>query len=334
MSLVIDQDGEYLSASGTTLIASTVGSMSVAIWVKRTTASVWQGLLEFNNSSSSLDGAIKLNSSSGNSYDHWVSHSGFDGSQIRNDSSGSATTSWQLIVATYDASTATLRTYMDSSTPRQTQTDPNGARNIAGPINKVVIGFVGGNYARAKLAHAALWNVRLSDADVGNLYNGGSGGNGMNPTAVQNSNLKFYAPLTSDATVSVGGVSLSATGSPTYDGADNPTVDAAGSGSTANGTTVSATSSLIAGSAISSAVIVTDPICNNAGTNLASTTIDKIVAIRLSDLALIATWTAQTTNGSAVLNLSHASLVQGVKYGLFGSDTAGNNTFSGTYTAA
>lgn len=106
--------------------------------------------------------------------------------------------------------------------------------------------------SRCRLAHSFFYTKELIATEVGELFNGGTAGAGKNPQAVQNANLTFYAPLTSDATVTVGGVSLSATGTLTYDGADNPNVEAYGGGSVdgaASGATLTGTSSLTAGGA-------------------------------------------------------------------------------------
>jgi hypothetical protein len=80
--------------------------------------------------------------------------------------------------------------------------------------------------------------------------------------------------------------------------------------------------------------ITTDPLKNNAGTLLASSSVPKVVAIKLSDLSLTATWTNQTTDGSGVLTLNNASLVPGTNYLLLTSSADGSATGSKLYTAA
>lgn len=81
-----------------------------------------------------------------------------------------------------------------------------------------------------------------------------------------------------------------------------------GSNVTINASAGTATASGYAASVVSSgsATITTDVFKNNTGTVLASTSIPKAVAIKLSDLTVGASWTNQTTNGSGVLSLTGA----------------------------
>lgn len=78
-----------------------------------------------------------------------------------------------------------------------------------------------------KVAHVAIWNTTLSDANVNALYNGGTGG-GANPLTVAAANLLAYWPLnTAGATEpdSKGSFDMTVSGA-TSDTGDNPTVDA------------------------------------------------------------------------------------------------------------
>lgn len=107
----------------------------------------------------------------------------------------------------------------------------------------------------------------------------------------------------------------------------------AASGVTPSGiasTTAFGTASLAAGSG---GIITTDPLKNNTGSVLASTTIDKIAAIKLSDMTLSATWASQVTNGSGVLTLTHGGLIPTAVYLLLTSSTDGSATGSKIYTA-
>lgn len=79
--------------------------------------------------------------------------------------------------------------------------------------------------------------------------------------------------------------------------------------------------------------ITTDPLQDENGNVLASVTIDKLIATRLSDLVQVCTWTAQTTNGAGVLALPHASLTA-VPHVLTTVNAAGAAAGAKVYTPA
>lgn len=81
-------------------------------------------------------------------------------------------------------------------------------------------------------------------------------------------------------------------------------------------------------------VTAPSPVKNNQGTVLASTTIPKVAILRLSDMALIASLTNQTTNGSGGLSIAHASLAQGVTYVTLLSSADGSQLGAFTAVAA
>lgn len=82
------------------------------------------------------------------------------------------------------------------------------------------------------------------------------------------------------------------------------------------------------------ATITTVPLKNDSGSLLTALTIEKLVALRVSDLTLIASWANQTTNGSGVLSLTHPSLVAGVSYLLVTCNADGSARGVRPYTAA
>lgn len=108
-----------------------------------------------------------------------------------------------------------------------------------------------------------------------------------------------------------------------------------GSGTTISASLGSATASGHQASVASSgtATITTDVFKNNTGTVLASTTIPKLTALKLSDMTLAASWTNQTTNGSGVLTLAGAMTVA-TDYLLVVSSTDGASAGVKKYTAA
>lgn len=87
--------------------------------------------------------------------------------------------------------------------------------------------------ANTYVAHVAVWKSALTSTQIGELFNGGAGGGGKNPTAVDAANLKLYWPLrsVSDGLSTYTGYPSSAatfvhqnSGSATWN-ASNPTVD-------------------------------------------------------------------------------------------------------------
>ena len=230
MSLIIDADGEYLSGSGVTLLPSGCTEATFAIWVKRASASsTYQSYAYAGRTAAEAYGSF------------WVAHNGDGpdcfavpaGLQSRAASTaGANSTSWQVLVFTYKNGVAT-KTYAGIVGGSLVSfTGETGYAAYNHDVDNIRIGLgeqtASGWYPRARLAHCALWDKALTATEAGELFNGGTAGAGKNPQAVANANLKFYAPLTSDATVTVSGISLSATGTLTYDAGDNPNVEAYG----------------------------------------------------------------------------------------------------------
>ena len=228
MSLIIDADGEYLSGGGAVLLASGATEFTHAIWVKRNTASAaYQSYAYVGRNPAEEYGSIWL-AHNGNGPDCFVIPSG---AQYRvSSASGADSTAWQLLVLTYkkDVEAKTYAGITGGSLVTHTLSSPTYAFNA--DIDEIRIGvgtpIIDSWYPRCKLAHHAFWNKCLSPSEAAELFNGGTAGAGKNPQAVANANLTFYAPLTSDATVSVSGITLSATGTLTYASGDNPNVEA------------------------------------------------------------------------------------------------------------
>lgn len=231
MSLIINADGEYLSGSGAVFGASGLTEATMAIWVKRDVADAfYQSYAYMGRNAAEAYGSmfIALN---GNVADCWATPSGTQHRVIS--SSGANSTAWQVLIFTYKKDVA-LKTYTGvSGGSLVTFTDaatPTFAFNSDLDCVRIGLGFSTADnwYPRGRLAHYAFWDKALTATEAGELFNGGTAGAGKNPQAVSNANLKFYAPLTSDATVTVSGISLSATGTLTYDAGDNPNVEAYG----------------------------------------------------------------------------------------------------------
>jgi hypothetical protein len=82
-----------------------------------------------------------------------------------------------------------------------------------------------------------------------------------------------------------------------------------------------------------SATITSDVFKNNTGTVLASTSIPKVAAVRLSDMTLATSWTSRTTDGAGVLTLTSASLTSATDYLLVVSNADGSAVGVKKYTA-
>ena len=257
MSLIINADGEYLTGTGGTFSPSSFTEMSFGIWVKRTTAlSTYQGYAAIANSLVTESNAAAL-------AHYWDKTDGFiwPGPAVRRGNNRGATEStlWQFLLFTYkQGGDVKVYTGITGGSLTNELFDGNNTTDaFSAAFTQIRIGagmdtMLAAWNSRAKLAHCCFWTKELTAAEAGQLFNGGTAGAGKNPQAIQNANLTFYAPLTSDATVTIGGVSLSATGTITYDGADNPNVEAYGGGSVdgaASGATLTGTSSLTAGGA-------------------------------------------------------------------------------------
>lgn len=318
MSLVISADGQKLAAQKGTPFWTTTTEFSVAVWVKITTAQ-WGNLFGICDFANPSYNNAPLRTAAGTTYDHGLRLQGGD---YRMDSSGLVTGGWDLIVITYKKDGSRI-SYRNGSVALTASTGTSAYWSGGVGFDYVCFGVMpyDASNSRSKVAHGAVWNKELTAAEVASLYNGGTAGAGKNPTAVQNANLVFYAPLTSDATVSVGGVTLTATGSPTYDGADNPNVDAAGGGSTV---THSATGALTASAATISGT------ASRTGAAVTHSASGSLVAS-----AATVSGTASRT-GAAVTHSASGALVAGsatisgvashVASGSFVSDIMVNNT--------
>ena len=137
----------------------------------------------------------------------------------------------------------------------------------------------------------------------------------------------FAAAIAVSVTIacSLGGASASGNQASISTGS-NVTINCAVGTATASGHSATVTSS-------GSATITTDVFKNNTGTVLASTLIPKLVALKLSDMTLAASWTNQTTNGSGVLSLTGA-MAAATDYLLVVSSTDGASVGVKKYTAA
>jgi hypothetical protein len=233
MSLVISADSQRLSASGfSPALWSSTTDLTIVAKVK-VTASFWANFFGITDAGNETFNSAVLRAATGTVYDHLVRLQG-DGSG-RLEAAGSVNANaWDTIGITVLGGVARIA-YLNGVA---TQTINTAQNTFNSPLDGIWIGFfqpegLGQSTGRFKIAHCAAWKTGLSAAQHAALHNGGTAGAGVNPTSITASDLVFYAPLTADATVTTpSGLSLVATGSPTYDSGDNPPVDAPGGDTT------------------------------------------------------------------------------------------------------
>ena len=80
--------------------------------------------------------------------------------------------------------------------------------------------------------------------------------------------------------------------------------------------------------------ITTNPFRDNDSVLLASTTIDKVVIVRASDMSIVLSLTAQVTNGAGVLVIDNIAIIPGVTYLVVSCNTAATAWGCEAYTAA
>lgn len=244
MSLIINADGEYLTGTGGTFSPSSFTEMSFGIWVKKGVA------LSTYYAYAAIAAALSNDSNAAALAHYWDKTDGYiwpgPANRRANNKGNTNSTAWQFLLFTYkQGGDVKVYTGITGGSLTNELFDGNStADSFTAAFTQIRIGHAmdsflsGAWHSRSNLAHCCFWTKELTAAEAGQLFNGGTAGAGKNPQAIQNANLTFYAPLTSDATVTVGGVSLSATGTLTYDGADNPNVEAYGGGSTSYTLTV------------------------------------------------------------------------------------------------
>ena len=133
---------------------------------------------------------------------------------------------WHLVVARFNS--VTSRECLVNGTVGEATNGVN--RDPAGDEVSIGRAVVDGTRLIAKTGHGSVYSRSLSDQEVIDLAAG------KNPQDI--ADLVYYLDmLTSGLTDSVGGVTMSIVGTATFDGADNPPVNAAaaGGGSTVQG---------------------------------------------------------------------------------------------------
>lgn len=233
MSLVIDADSEWLQAT-TGAFGTNLTGASFLIWVKRTVASSGaQGYAFISDDLTTNTNAMCL-AHNGNTTDSWI----WAANDTRRIDApiNVATTSWQMLLLVYEKDVGNRIYAGTQGGSLNSQTYGSASTTtINSTLSQIRLGGPGGTtiptwYCRAKLAVGAFWDTALTGTNAATLFNGGAAGAGADPRNVVSANLKFLSLLTSDGTVQTGGVSLTTVGSPTFDGADNPNIEAFGGG--------------------------------------------------------------------------------------------------------
>jgi hypothetical protein len=239
MSMVITQDASYVAGTASSAFAAAgLQGATFGLWVKRTTPSRSDMYAEIGRAIGDEHDLIAIGDA-GAATDGQCC---FGGTQDRMNGMGSTnSTAWQLRVYVFTRNAVNV-SYVGTVGGSLVAGNGNITMALASvsAIDEVRIGGAmttlngqSGWWCRAELAHAFFYNKALSQAEVQELFNGGAAGNGKNPTAVAAANLRFYAPLTSDASVNTGAVTLTASATaPTFSSGSNPPVDAVGGSDT------------------------------------------------------------------------------------------------------
>ena len=136
----------------------------------------------------------------------------YDGSwSVAATSTGYTATTWQHVAGVFTNSTSRAA-FLDGGgkgTATGSQ-DPSGMLEFLVGSHKTT----GGSYFDGKIAHVAIWDIALSDAEVAQLAAGAL------PTAIQSGNLVGYWKLIENGTKTTGTRDLTAYNSPTFDSDD------------------------------------------------------------------------------------------------------------------
>lgn len=212
MSLLLNGTSQYLSLA--TALA-TAAPLSFAAWVKPTSVTglrLVAGIGRSGQSTVSNRFYLALNGGVATMYSAATA-----GSSATAGTAG--TGSWQHVsgrTASVNSRFAALGGTLGSEqttsrTPGSLNTSSIGA-SVATPVD---------SFFEGRLAHAAIWSVALSDAEIASLAAGAL------PSSIQAASLLAYLPLTSDFTDTKGNTWTN-NGTATIDGADNPTMASAG----------------------------------------------------------------------------------------------------------
>lgn len=142
--------------------------------------------------------------------------------------SAPSTGAWHCVVGTINGATGVMTVVLDSGTKVSATVSPDAVG-----INTCAIGaFNDSYYFDGLIAHVAIWDIVLADADQSSLASGTA------PSSIQSANLIHYWPFTEDHGSTepdhgTGNSTLTLTNSPTYS-TDNPSVGGAAASSHGN----------------------------------------------------------------------------------------------------
>lgn len=206
-------NSEYFSIASA-LVSST--PFTFAVWVKATNETADHSLLGVGLSSSVNNfHSLDLNGVAGG--DPCRVRSRDSSGTIFNASDGNyAANTWHLCVGVWASSTS-RKAYLDGGTA----TEDTNSSTPAG-MNQTILGKIPNSSSSAfldgKVAHATIWNVALSDAQIDQLASG------TNPRNVAAGNIVDYWELLSNAN-GLNGNNWTANGTISFDGADSPSVN-------------------------------------------------------------------------------------------------------------
>jgi hypothetical protein len=210
MSVVLNGSSQRLYAAA---VPGVDCPYTISVWFKSTSASAKQETACLYNTA--LTRGYELFAEGAVAGDPVRGAQHLSGANFSNTTTGYNTNVWQH--ACFVVTSLSSRAVFLNGGSKGTNT---AAVSASTNINTVGVGAISTFYYFAgKLAEVALWNKALSDAQVASLAAGAV------PTDIEAANLTQYWTLLSDATDTVGGVDLTAVGTPTYDAADHPALD-------------------------------------------------------------------------------------------------------------
>lgn len=220
-------DDGLTSASAPALDAIyTSGEFTAGLWVRPETVANPRTIMRFGESGSQpfVGFGIAINSSG-----NIEGQIAISGPVIHSIQSTTAVTHdvWQLYTLRIRDSDNMRRIWLNGSQIFSDSATAFSLFNMTDARFAIGVSQQWGERFKGQVAHAFVYDSFLTDTQIGELYNGGSGGNGKNPLNVQATDLIGYWPLAGTSSPepddSVNSTTLTVTGA--VAGGSNPSVD-------------------------------------------------------------------------------------------------------------
>ncbi|RPJ39907.1 MAG: DUF2163 domain-containing protein [Planctomycetaceae bacterium] len=215
MSISLNGSTQYLKVAQSLV---TQAPLTVAAWMKPTSDSASQYCVAVDVAATSGHKVAGSVGPFGSVAGDPVDAVSYDGTAfgIAATTSGYSTGAWQLVCGVF-ASGTSRASYLDGGS-KGTNSDNRPGTGA----NEFIVGARRGDSAlghfAGKLGYVAVWDIDLNDAEVAELAAG------VDPRSVRPEHLVACWPLVSNGNDVVGTKHLTAYGSPSWDGADNPPV--------------------------------------------------------------------------------------------------------------